>query len=151
MTWYSRQNAWLFIFGRYLPYLALFSLGWEILQLPLYTLVVDARPALIAYAVAHCTAGDILIGTLALMAALAICGADARADWPRRKIILVALLIGIAYTILSERYHLASGSWAYSSLMPMVPGLKIGWSPLLQWLVVPVTAWRLANPGRSVV
>lgn len=59
----------------------------------------------------------------------------------------VPLLPKPRYTILSERYNLVQGSWAYSSLMPMVPGLKIGLSPLLQWLIVPVVAWWLAKPG----
>ncbi len=110
MTWHSRKDSWLFIFLHYLPRLALFSLAWEILQLPLYALASEPRPARIAYAIAHCTVGDALIGTAALIAALAICRADERAHWSRNRIILWTALVSVAYTILSERYNLARGS-----------------------------------------
>lgn len=146
MTWYSNRDSWAFILGRYLPRLTLFSLAWEILQLPFYTLASEPRPAWIAYAIAHCTVGDALIGTLALIAVLTICHATERFYWPRKKIILCTILISVAYTILSERYNLVHGGWAYSSLMPIVPGLKVGMSPLLQWLIVPVIAWWSAKP-----
>lgn len=147
MTWYSRKDSWQFIFRRYLPRLTVFSLAWEILQLPLYTLASEPRLAWIAYAIAHCTAGDILIGTAALIAALVISRAGERVHWPRNKVILWMTFVAAAYTILSERYNLAHGSWAYSPLMPIVPGLEVGLSPLLQWLLVPAAAWWSAKPG----
>lgn len=146
MTWHARKDSWSFIFLRYLPRLALFSLAWEILQLPLYTLASEPRLAWIAYAIAHCTVGDTLIGTAALIAALVICRADELGHWPRNKLILWTVLLSAAYTILSERHNLAQGSWAYSSLMPIVPGLQVGLSPLLQWLLVPTVALWLAKP-----
>lgn len=52
----------------------------------------------------------------------------------------------MAYTILSERYNLLYGSWAYSPLMPFVPWIEVGLSPLLQWLCVPLAAWQWAQP-----
>lgn len=146
MIWHRCKGSWSFILGRYLPRLVLFSLAWEILQLPFYALASDPRAARIAYAITHCTMGDALLGTVALVAALVICRAGERTNWPRKKIIIWTALVSVVYTILSERYNLAQGSWAYSSLMPMVPGLKVGLSPLLQWLIVPVVAWWLAKP-----
>lgn len=151
MTWHLRKASWSFILGRYLLRLTLFSLAWEILQLPLYTLALEARPAWIAYAIAHCTVGDALIGTAALIAALVICRADERSNWPRKKIIIWSILVSVAYTVLSERYNLAHGNWAYSSLMPIVSGLKVGLSPLLQWSIVPVAAWWSAEAGSHSV
>lgn len=133
---------------RYLLRLALVSLAWEILQLPLYTLASDSRPAWIAYAIAHCTLGDVLIGGLAMIAALTICRMNDPSDWSRKRIIAVTVFLCVAYTILSERYNLAQGGWAYSPLMPIVPGLKVGFSPLLQWLIVPIVAWWPAKPGK---
>lgn len=147
MIWHRCKDSWSFILGRYLPRLVFFSLVWEILQLPFYALASDPRSAWVVYAIVHCTMGDALIGTVALVAALVICRAGARPNWPRKKIIRWTVLVSVVYTILSDRYNLAQGSWAYSSLMPVVPGLKVGWSPLLQWLIVPVVAWWLAKPG----
>jgi len=68
--WYRRTQAWSFILRRYLPRLALLSLSWELAHLPLYTIWATGQPAWIAFAVVHCTAGDVLIGTVALMLAL---------------------------------------------------------------------------------
>jgi hypothetical protein len=62
MRWYADPATRAFIALRYLPWLAALSLAWEIAQLPLYTLWHEAEPAYIAFAVAHCTIGDVLIG-----------------------------------------------------------------------------------------
>ena len=82
MTWYSQTDSWRFIFRRYLPRLAMFSLVWEVLQLPPYALASEPRRARIVYAVTQCTIGDARIGTAALIAALVICRADELAHWP---------------------------------------------------------------------
>lgn len=38
------------------------------------------------------------------------------------------------------------GAWAYREAMPRLPGLGIGLTPMLQWIVVPVLAFRWAKP-----
>lgn len=146
MNWQTQKDSWSFILKRYLPRLLLLSLVWEILQLPLYTLASDHRAAWVAYAIAHCTLGDAMIGTAALVGALTICRANEPARWPRVKIVVWMVFLSVSYTILSERYNLARGSWAYSPWMPVVPWIGVGLSPLLQWLLVPVAAWRWSRP-----
>ena len=47
------REAWRFIALRYLPWLALLSLAWEVVQLPLYTLWREATPGYVAFAVVH--------------------------------------------------------------------------------------------------
>lgn len=144
MNWHKHSKSWSFILRAYLPRLAACSLAWEILQLPLYTLWSMQSPARIAYAVAHCTAGDIMIGTSALLAALMVTGANGFADWQGRRIVPLMVLLTVAFTIVSERSNLASGSWAYSPSMPLLPGIEVGLSPMLQWVLVPIVAWRWA-------
>ncbi len=56
-----------------------------------------------------------------------------------RKLNLIGfVLIGIAYTVVSEwlNVHIIK-SWAYSDLMPIIPWLEVGLTPLFQWVVVP--------------
>jgi hypothetical protein len=65
--WYRDPEAWWLIACAYLPWLGGLNLAWEIAQLPLYTIWTEAPPAGIAFAVAHCTAGDLLIGSAALV------------------------------------------------------------------------------------
>jgi hypothetical protein len=57
-----------------------------------------------------------------------------------------AILFGLGYTIMSEWLNTAVWvSWSYSSVMPVLPWLGTGLSPLLQWLVVPALAFASAN------
>jgi len=148
MNWYAQPESRSFILRRYLPRLAFCSLAWEVVQLPLYTLWPEPRLEHIAYAVAHCTAGDILIGTAALFLALILNGAGERVGWPGSRIVIWTIVAAVAYTVLSERNNLAQGNWAYSAWMPVLPWIDVGLAPLLQWVVVPLAAWRWANLQR---
>jgi len=140
-AWCRDPDAWRFVLARYLPALGAFSLLWEILQLPLYTLWAEAPPAYIAYAVLHCTAGDVLIGAGALLAALIATRADALRAWRWTRLGVVAVMFGLAYTAFSEWMNTAiRASWAYSVWMPVLPLVSIGLSPLLQWVLVPTAA-----------
>lgn len=114
------------------------ELGWEIVQLPLYQSWRTKSASALSFDVLHCTAGDVLIAfTTYLAAALTL-----RAPrWPLASPVrgaAVAISLGIAYTIASERYHLRAGHWAYAQLMPVMAG--IGAAPLLQWLLIPLAA-----------
>ncbi|MDO9713676.1 hypothetical protein [Paracraurococcus lichenis] len=119
--------------------------------MPLYTLWRDGSPGGIAFAVAHCTAGDVLIAGSSLLVALTLFGAP---DWPQRRFAVVgaaAIAFGLGYTVHSERVNLARGAWAYASAMPTLPWLGTGLAPILQWLVVPAAAlaWAAHTPDRT--
>lgn len=144
--WHRDSEAWRFV-ARYLAWLAGLNLVWEIAQLPLYTLWSEAPPAEIAFAVVHCTLGDVLIGAAALLIALVATRAQALTHWNWIAIALVAIPIGMFYTALSEWMNTSIRlSWQYSSLMPVVDiaNVAIGLSPLAQWLIVPPLALYLA-------
>jgi len=112
------------------------NLAWEIAQVPLYTLFSAGTPKEIAFALAHCTAGDVLIAISSFVVGLVATG---RADWPMSRPLLggaVATLAGLAYTAFSEWQNVyQTGSWSYAPAMPLLFG--IGVAPLLQWLVIP--------------
>jgi hypothetical protein len=147
-SWHRDHGARVLLALHYLPWLAGLNLIWEIAQLPLYTLWTEGSPAYIAFAVAHCTAGDILIGACAIALALVASRAREPGDWPWLRIALIATLIGVLYTVFSEWMNtMARRSWEYSSLMPLlrVGGIELGASPLAQWLVIPPLALWLAR------
>ena len=144
--WYRDREAWRCI-GRYLLWLAVLNLAWEIVQLPLYTLWSEAAPADIAFAVAHCTLGDVLIGATAILIALLAVRAPALERWNWTAIGVLVILLGVGYTALSEWLNTTiRPSWQYSALMPLIDvgGVALGLSPLAQWLVVPPLALYLA-------
>lgn len=145
MTALPRASAdWIASLRRYL--LAAFGLhlGWEVLQLPFYTIWSEPVSRQ-AFAVLHCAVDDLMIAGLSLLAALAIAG---QSDWPRvgsRPVWLVFLAIGTGYTVYSEWLNVnVRGSWAYAPLMPTLPLIGTGLSPLLQWIIVPTIVTRAA-------
>jgi len=146
--WYRDRATWNFIAFRYVPLLGALNLLWEIAHLPLYTLWNEGSPGFIAFAVIHCTLGDIAIGTLALLVALIATRARALETWRWRQVALFLVIPAVGYTALSEWINtIARESWAYSALMPVVSlwGFEVGLSPLLQWIVVPSAAFWWAR------
>lgn len=151
VKWYQSADA-RGIVMRYAAWMAALNLAWEIAHLPLYTLWTEAQARSIAFAVVHCTLGDLLIGLSALALALVATRAGDPVPWKWRTVTAVTVLIGTGYTALSEWLNTAvRASWAYSDLMPViqVAGLEFGVSPLLQWVVLPPVALALAGAIRS--
>lgn len=122
--------------ARWAGFALVLNLVWEVAQLPLYTIYETGTPWAIAFAVAHCTAGDVLIALacygLGALAGRSLCWP---LDRPARGA-AAAIPAGVAYTIFSEWLNVSvRGSWQYASAMPTISG--IGVAPLLQWLIVP--------------
>jgi hypothetical protein len=124
------------------------SLVWEILQMPLYTIWRTESSGRIAFAILHCTVGDVLIGAASLFATLAIAGRG----WPapsRLRVLVIATAFGVAYTVFSEWLNVSvRGTWAYEPYMPTLPVLGTGLSPLLQWIILPPVVLMMA--GRTM-
>ncbi len=137
---------------RYVIASGVLNLIWEIAQMPLYTLWLTGSFPEISYAILHCTAGDILIASLSLTGARVILRAR---NWPRDRSVSVAVVtiaLALVYTVFSEWWNVeVRQAWAYRDIMPRLPGIGTGLSPLLQWLVVPLLVfWIVARlPGRS--
>lgn len=137
---------WLAALRLYLLTMTGGNLLWEIAQLPLYTIWTAETLGGKVFAVAHCTAGDVLIGLFSIAVALVVAGDR---DWPTRRfrpVFLLTLLLGISYTAFSEWLNIAiQRSWEYSDRMPVITLLnfELGLSPLLQWLLVPSLAFWL--------
>lgn len=140
--------AWRKVVKRYLILTGLLNFGWEVLQQPLYSLWAHGSGPEIAFAVLHCTAGDVLIAFFSLLVAWLTVGTR---KWPNRRyqaVALTAILLGLVYTVYSEWSNtVVTRSWAYSASMPQMWG--IGLSPVAQWLLIPsITFWML-SPQRA--
>lgn len=140
------RDLWISAMCRFLVVTGMGHLLWEIFQMPLYTLWTEGTFREIAFAVAHCTGGDILIALASLTGALILAG---DADWPAHRFCEVAaltLLLGIAYTVYSEWLNVSvRRSWAYAPSMPTLPPLGTGLAPVLQWIVIPSVALHAAR------
>jgi hypothetical protein len=134
------------VLRRYILASSIGHLIWEFAQLPLFTVWTDGTPFQRLWYPLHCTGGDMIIASMSLLSALLIFG---KGLWPQARywnVALAAFGIGIGYTIYSEWLNVyVRKSWAYSPLMPMIPGVEIGLTPLLQWIIIPLLAFRLAR------
>jgi len=136
---------WVTALRRYFLYSAAGHLAWETAHIPLYTIWVEGTWGEIGFAILHCTGGDLLIAMSTMLLALFVVG---RAAWPlerRHRVLAVAVILGVAYTVYSEWLNIVvRAAWAYRDIMPVVPILDAGLTPLLQWVVVPTVAYVAA-------
>lgn len=130
--------TWLGTLRSYFLWLAIGNLLWETIHVPLYTIWNEKNLANIAFAVIHCTGGDLLIGASALFGALLVFG---QSGWPEDQYKTVAALTvttGVLYTAFSEWFNTTvRESWSYADAMPIIPGIGLGLSPIAQWVVIP--------------
>lgn len=152
----KRLNAmpsWLSWRRRYLATSAIGHLLWEIAQLPFYTIWSTGTVREQVIAIVHCTAGDVVIATVAIVLALVLV---ADSNWPANRFWPTAaatLMGGVAYTGFSEWLNtVVRTSWSYSEWMPVLDlfGFRLGLTPVLQWVVVPALAmWLAMRAGMS--
>lgn len=130
---------------RYMIVVILLNLVWEFAHMPLYTIWDKGTTKEILFAAIHCTGGDALIGLTAIMLAIFMFGGS---SWPgenRKVAMLAAVTVGVGYTVFSEWLNIVvRQAWAYSDIMPVIPVLNVGLSPLLQWIVIPIIAYVYA-------
>jgi amino acid transporter len=124
------------------------NLAWEIAQVRLYTIWTKVDGMSVAWALLHCTMGDVVIAFVMFALAGVVLR---RADWPASRPWtggIIVVIGALAFTAWSEWYNVyRAGNWAYTASMPLIFG--IGLSPLLQWLVLPpvmVGAYRMLAP-----
>lgn len=137
---------------RYFAVIIPANLIWEFAHMPLYTIWNDGSWGEIVFAAVHCTGGDILIAMSALVLALTLGGHG----WPsvrpaRQRVTILAVVFGLGYTLFSEWLNIVfRAAWAYSELMPIIPVLDAGLSPVLQWIVIPLVAfWWASRPFKT--
>ena len=140
---------------RYAASILLLNLAWETLQLPLYTIWAAAGAREIVWTVLLCTIGDVSIAAGALAVGWLIAGRPRLVTGIPLSVGIVATLAGVAFTLFSEwRATQITHAWEYSELMPVIPGFRVGLSPLLEWIILPpVSMWlsqariRISSPG----
>jgi hypothetical protein len=131
-----------FIFLLFIASTAL-HFGWEISQMPLYSFTGVSAGDYQAFVKAHwiAAAKDGLI-TVALYFLVAIFLQNMA--WGRRfsnRRIVFLLSFGFLWAVAME-YHavFVRHAWSYAKAMPLLPGIGLGISPILQMMVVPLIA-----------
>jgi len=140
---------WLGALRWYFVFAAIAHLIWEFAHLPLYTIWLTGTSGELVFAAVHCTGGDILITLNTFMLSLCMFGGK---DWPLSRVgpaLAGAVAFGVAYTIFSEWLNIeVREAWAYRELMPVIPVIDAGLSPILQWIVIPTVGYVWATGVR---
>lgn len=135
--------------GRYLLASAIGNVVWEVVQLPFYKLWHTGTSFEIASMVLHCTAGDVLIALVAVVATLLAVGSP---SWPEQRfaaVMLGTVAVSVVVTIAVEYLSTVVWQvWAYTETMPTLPLIGTGLSPVAQWVVLPPLALVWARRRR---
>ena len=118
---------------------------WEVVQTYFYSMK-EAPFSTMLYGWIHCTFGDVLL-TLGSFWLVSIVSRNRRWSLKLNRLNFVGfIMIGIIGTVISERInvHLLN-SWSYNQSMPVIPWLKVGLTPFLQWIVIPPVAILLVR------
>lgn len=119
----------------------LLNYAWEIGHCPLYTVCVYDGPHLIFLALAS-LADVIMVGLLYFGFALIYRNGLWMMHPTTSRVFWLMLVGGVGATV-SEIAHLSAGNWAYTSRMPIIPGIEVGLTPVLQFTILPVLIYGL--------
>lgn len=137
---------WLAAIRTYLGVVAVGNLVWEALHVPLYTIWQEGTRGHLVLAMFHGTGGDIFVAAAALMMSIVLLG---NSRWPVTRfwpVATMAMAFGLGFTFYSEWMNVEIRHvWAYTALMPRLPVIGTGLSPVLQWIVVPWIAFLVCQ------
>ena len=87
----------------------------------------------------YCVGGDVLIALGSFFIVSLIFRSRKWILNPTKLQTTLFILAGTLYTIGSEYVHVnLAGTWQYSNLMPIIPLINVGLTPVLQWIVIPL-------------
>ena len=119
----------------------LLNFPWEVLQAPLFAGMAEAPFFEAIKGCSQGTLGDMVIMLIAYEGVSLVARSRAWVLTPSRRHLALFIAIGVSITAVIEglatRGHWVQ-NWTYSPNMPVVPGVNIGVTPLLQWVVLPL-------------
>ena len=137
ITWLPEFNVAVFAF--------LLNYPWELLQGPLFERMAAAPHWEAVKMCTQAALGDVFIMLAAYWLVAALAKSRRWIVAPTGLQLLLFMTLGALITIVIEQLALRGlwlESWSYSPLMPVIPVVGVGLSPLVQWLVLPpVVVW----------
>ena len=119
----------------------LLNYPWEFSQVPLFAGMPNAPHWTAIKVCAMATLGDTVITLVAHWVVAFVARSRRWIAAPTAGHLMMFVSIGLAITVVIEQLALRGlwfGTWSYSPLMPVIPGLGVGLSPLLQWIILPL-------------
>lgn len=116
----------------------LLNLAWELAQVPLFIGMPTAEHWSALLVCGRATLGDVVIALIGFWIVAVCTGTRSWILRPSTWRVAGFVAVGALITIVME--WLATqmlGRWAYADAMPVLPVVRVGLSPLLQWIVLP--------------
>ena len=121
----------------------LLNLVWEVAQIPLFSGMARAEHGNALLVCTRATIGDVAIAEIAFCVMALRVGSRRWILRASPAMMTGFVAVGVVITIILE--YLAThvfGRWTYAPTMPVVPVLRVGLTPLLQWIILPpIVVW----------
>ena len=120
----------------------LLNVTWEILQIPLYKGGVYQWEHIL-----FCVLASVADVIMVLLIYFGLAFIYKNALWIKNlsisRIINLVLTGGIG-AVVAETMHLSIGTWSYAASMPLIPLVKVGLSPVSQFMILPFFIYILS-------
>ncbi len=120
----------------------LLNFAWEMLQMPLYE-GMELTITSVAFCGLASVADTVLVLLLYYFFALVYREPFWVQTYTLQRIVVLALY-GATGAIVAEIVHVYAGNWTYSRLMPLIPFVDVGLSPVLQFMILPVLTYYMS-------
>lgn len=138
----ENQQTFMQLLWRITAYSFILNFAWEMLQMPLFqNMSLDLQSTL------FCALASVADTIMVLLIYYGFALLFNNTWWMVRPVpyrIALLVIAGGAGAVLAELRHIKLGTWSYSTLMPIIPGLKVGLVPVIQFMLLPGIIYLLA-------
>ncbi len=138
----DNQRTFMHLLRSITVYSFIFHFAWEMLQMPLFL-----NMSLGWQSTLFCTLASVADTIMVLLIYYGFASLYKNCWWmirPTPYRLMVLVLTGGAGAVLAELHHINLGTWSYLTRMPIIPGLKVGLVPVLQFMLLPGVIYFLA-------
>lgn len=137
------KQAFEHFIGTLISFAFLLNYGWELSHCTLYTGFVYDGPH-----VAFLALASLADTIMALLLYFGFALIYRQGYWIQRvtalRVFWLMLVGGLGATV-SELAHLSAGNWFYTKDMPLIPGIGVGLTPVLQFTMLPILIYSLSR------
>lgn len=120
----------------------LLNFAWEVIQMPLYE-----GTSFNVQSVALCALASVADAIMVLLLYYFFAFIYKEPLWIQKLLatrVFALVVTGLTGAILVEIRHVSSGSWSYAKSMPLIPFVDVGFSSVLQFMLLPVCIYYLS-------
>ncbi len=136
------QQTFMHLLWSIVVYSFILHFTWEMLQMPLFLNMSPGWQSTL-----FCTLASVADTIMVLLIYYGFALLYNDSLWMNRpglNQLMILVFAGGAGAALAELRHIDLGTWIYSTYMPIIPGLKVGLVPVIQFMFLPAVIYFLA-------